>query len=319
MGAVTATVRGEGPWRTSVHAVAVDADPDTVFGLLSDVRRWPWIFGPTVHADYLERDGATERLRIWATAGERVRGWTSVRTRDTARRRISFQQSRPPAPVAAMTGEWRVAPSGPGTRVELRHEFRAVADSPADLDRITEAVDRNSTAELGALAAAAGIDPDELLVDFTDTVELPGPAAAAYALLRDAGAWPALLPHVRRVRLREEDEGVQWLEMDTAHGDEAPHTTVSVRLCLPPDLIVYKQLTRPAFMAAHTGSWRLAREGGRLLAHARHTVLLDRAAALAALGGAGSLAQARARVRAALGGNSRATLERIAQAAGSAV
>jgi aromatase len=296
--------------RTTDHSITVAAPAREVYALIEDVLRWPVIFGPTVHVERLDSAGNEERLRIWAFAGEGVRSWESRRRLDPEGLRVEFGQATPPYPVATMGGEWRVSegPDG-GALVEFGHSFTAVGDDPSTLDRIEEVVDRNSRAELESLRVAAELRHrlGDLVVSFSDDVPIEGTQEVMYDVLARAEAWPKILPHVSRLDLREEDDGVQFMEMDTREGGgEDVHTTRSVRVCLPPDRIVYKQIGLPDFLTAHVGEWSL-REGphGGV---ASHTVILKEEAITRLLGPDGSVQDARRLVREAIGANSRMTL-----------
>jgi aromatase len=176
---------------------------------------------------------------------------------------------------------------------------------------VVEALDANSAEELAAVARVAelGVPLDEICVDFTDTVEVPGPPENAYAFIDRADRWPDLLPHVARVDLREDGSGAQHLAMDTVTADGSAHTTSSVRLCFPHDRIVYKQLVPPALLLGHAGSWHFAAgDHGVTVVAARHQIAVDPAAVAGVLGAGTTLAAARDHARRALGANSRATL-----------
>ncbi|MFF0880708.1 aromatase/cyclase [Micromonospora aurantiaca (nom. illeg.)] len=290
------------------HRVTVAAPVAVIYDLVADVGCWPVVFPPTVHAEQIERSGDGERIRIWATANDEVKNWTSRRILDRAARSITFRQDRPAHPVAAMSGEWRFEPAGPDkTVVRLLHTYRAVDDDPGHLDWIRRAVDRNSEAELSALAAAAGRD-DELLLSFEDAVSINGRAADAYTVIDEAGLWPQRLPHVARVVLDERVRGVQSLAMDTRTADGSVHTTVSIRICLPPDRIVYKQLQTPKLMSAHTGFWSFREHNGDTEMVAGHTVVINESAIAGVLGEDATVADARSYIRAALGRNSGTTM-----------
>ncbi|MEU3353826.1 SRPBCC family protein [Streptomyces sp. NPDC037389] len=296
--------------RKTEHTVTVAAPAGTVFGLIENVADWPHVFPPTLHVEHLERGGAEERIRIWATANEEVKDWTSRRTPDRAGLRIRFRQEVSRHPVAAMGGEWRVEPlPGGGCRVRLTHDFRAVDDGPEHLAWIERAVDRNSEAELAALKAAAE-RPGGAGAAFTfeDTVRVDAPADDVHAFLLAAGEWEERLPHVSRVVLKEDAPGVQLLEMDTRAADGSTHTTSSVRICLPGRRIVYKQRRTPALLAAHTGRWTVEETPAGALVTSRHTVVVDPSAVVPVLGPGATAEDARAFVRQALGHNSTTTM-----------
>ncbi|MEV3932791.1 MULTISPECIES: aromatase/cyclase [unclassified Streptomyces] len=308
--------RAGDPTRVDVeHTVAVPAAPAVVFDLLADVEKWPLIFPPTVHARFLERapdGGGPERLQLWATANGGVRTWTSRRLVDPARRRISFGQDRPKAPIAAMGGEWTVRSAGAGSEVVLAHSYAAVGDDADTLGWLEKAVDGNSRAELASLAEAAREKEAGMDTSFTfrDSLHIEGTAAAAHAFLDRAEHWVERLPHVARVELTEPAPGVQVLEMDTRTSDGSSHTTRSVRICQAPRSIHYKQLITPALLRVHTGSWLLTEDARGVTAVAEHSVVLETAAVTRVLGPDATVQQARTFVREALGRNSSATLRR---------
>jgi aromatase len=188
------------------------------------------------------------------------------------------------------------------------HTFRAVDDDPEHLDWIGRAVDHNSTAELAALAEAAVRDP-ELVLSFEDRVRIDGSAEEAYDFIHDAKQWPRRLPHVAAVDLDERTVNVQRLGMDTRTADGATHTTTSIRICLPPDRIVYKQLETPKLMSVHTGHWTFKEHNGGSELAAGHTVVIDPAAVAGVLGPDATVADARKYIRNALGRNSGTTMQ----------
>ncbi|MER6365542.1 aromatase/cyclase [Kitasatospora sp. NPDC001527] len=294
------------------HTITVAAPAKAVYDLVADVTAWPQVFGPTVHAERLGLADGQERIRLWAFANGEVRNWTSLRQLDPAGLGVSFRQERSSSPVAAMGGAWRLTEQADGTTlVELDHYWRAVDEDDEQAVRwIERACDRNSTAELAALRAAAelGDTAGELSFSFEDTEEMPGAdAAAVYAFLHRSDLWPQRLPHVSRLDLTEDEDGVQTMEMDTLAADGSVHTTKSVRLCFP-DRIVYKQTGLPPVMTAHTGQWLFTPVEGGVRVTSRHSVVLDPAALAAAFGPDTDYAQARTTVRDALGINSRTTL-----------
>ncbi|MFB7939394.1 aromatase/cyclase [Streptomyces sp. NPDC056049] len=305
---------------TTEHTIAVDAPPSAVFALVADVTLWPQVFGPTVHVEVLEEDGAEQLLRIWALAHGQVRSWTSRRILDERAGTVSFRQVVSAAPVASMGGEWRIGPDDHGgSRVVLLHDYRAVDDDPAAVRLIGDAVDHNSRSELDALRRCAEAAPDgELRFTFSDSVDIAGDAADVFAFLDRADLWPRRLPHVARLALVEPEPGIQQMDMDTRAADGSTHTTRSVRVCFAErNLIVYKQLLTPPVMSGHTGRWVIeslpvpAGSGDvtpTVRATSWHTVTLDPEGVRKALGPQGSLAEARALVRKALGTNSSHTL-----------
>ncbi|MER5382897.1 aromatase/cyclase [Streptomyces sp. NPDC002688] len=301
--------------RETEHEIDVQAPAASVYALITDVGRWPETFPPTVHAEVVERDGDTELIRLWATANNAAKTWTSRRVHDPDRLSVTFRQERSQHPVGGMGGSWVVEPrSATSCRVRLLHDFYAATDEAADLDWISAAVDRNSVSELRALkdsAEAAG--PAELFT-FEDTVTVEASGKDVYAFLNEAQLWQERLPHVARVSLQEDEPGLQILEMDTRTKDGSTHTTRSVRVCKAATAIVYKQIVLPALMTLHTGRWLIEdRDGGGVSVTSRHTVRINTDNITRVLGADATADSARDFVRTALSGNSLATL-RLAKA-----
>jgi aromatase len=294
------------------HEITIGTSADTVYGLIADVTKWPQVFPPTVHVEYIERGDSTERIQIWATANGTAKTWISRRDLDPNRLRIDFRQERSQPPVGGMGGAWIIEPiSAEQCRVRLLHDYRAVDDDPQKLAWIDAAVDRNSKSELAALKANAELDADapDLLLSFEDTVRINGKAKDVYDFINDAQLWSERLPHVAQVSLEEDTPGLQLLEMDTLTRDGSTHTTKSVRVCLPSKKIVYKQIKVPALMTMHTGHWLInEQDDGGLAVTSRHTVRINDENITSVLGDTAKLGDAREFVRTALSANSLATL-----------
>lgn len=293
------------------HEITVGAPAPAVYRLLAEVVNWPRVFPPTIHVDQVERSGDKERIRIWATAGDGAKNWTSRRTLDPDGLRITFRQEISAPPVAAMGGVWIIEPLGQQRcRVRLLHDYRAVDDDPAGLVWIDEAVDRNSRSELAALrtnveAAHAAAD---LTFSFTDSVTVTGAAKDLFDFVNEADRWAERLPHVASVRLTEDTPGLQALEMDTRAKDGSTHTTKSYRVTFPHHHIAYKQVTLPALLTLHTGIWTFEETTDGTVASSQHTVTLNTDNIAAVLGPEVTADDARKYVHGALSTNSLATL-----------
>lgn len=298
--------------RTVEHEIRVQAGADAVYRLIADVANWPQIFPPSVHVEHLERGDRQERIQIWATANGEAKTWQSRRVLDPAARRVEFRQEVSQPPVAAMAGTWIIEDAGQGaSRVRLLHEFRAVDDEPDKLEWIDRAVDTNSTAELAALKVNAELATGDsgLLFTFDDTVHIDGSAKDLYEFINQAQLWEQRLPHVARVSLREDSPGLQLLEMDTRAKDGSVHTTSSVRVCLPYEKIVYKQIVLPALMTLHTGQWLFEEQDSGVAVTSRHTVAINEANIARVLGADATVADTRDYLHTALSTNSLATLQ----------
>lgn len=293
------------------HEITVAAPAADVYRLIAEVENWPRIFPPTIHVDVVERTGAEERIRIWATAGGAAKNWTSRRTLDPEGLRIRFRQEVSTPPVAAMGGTWIIEPlTAGGSRIRLLHDYRAVDDDPEGLKWIDEAVDRNSRSELAALKTNVELAhaAEELTFSFEDSVRIQGAAKDSFDFVNEAGLWVERLPHVASVRFTEDTPGLQTLEMDTRAKDGSVHTTKSYRVTFPHQKIAYKQVTLPALMTLHTGCWTFAETDGGVTAASQHTVVLNTANIAKILGAEATVEDARAYVHGALSANSRATL-----------
>ncbi|MFF4501942.1 aromatase/cyclase [Streptomyces sp. NPDC001401] len=297
--------------REVAHEITVSAPADVVYRLLAEVENWPRIFPPTIHVDHVERGDREERIRIWATANGEAKNWTSRRTLDPEARRITFRQEVSAPPVAAMGGTWIIeALSTSRSRVRLLHDYRAVDDDPEGLKWIDEAVDRNSRSELAALKENVELAyaAEDVTFSFEDTVLVDGTAKDVYDFINEAHLWGERLPHVATVRLTEETPGLQTLEMDTRAKDGSTHTTKSYRVTFPHHRIAYKQVTLPALMTLHTGTWTFTETPDGVRATSQHTVTLNTANIERILGPDATVADARSYVHDALSTNSLATL-----------
>ncbi|MEE4496351.1 aromatase/cyclase [Streptomyces sp. NPDC050529] len=293
------------------HEITVGAPASAVYRLLAEVVNWPRIFPPTIHVDQVEQSGDKERIRIWATAGDEAKSWTSRRTLDPDGLRITFRQEISAPPVAAMGGAWIIEPLGEQqSRVRLLHDYRSVDDDPAGLAWIDEAVDRNSRSELAALSTnvEAAHAAAELTFSFTDNVTVTGAAKDLYDFVNEADRWAERLPHVASARLTEDTPGLQALEMDTRAKDGSTHTTKSYRVTFPHHRIAYKQVTLPALLTLHTGIWTFEETTEGTVASSQHTVTLNTDNIAAVLGPEATADDARKYVHTALSTNSLATL-----------
>ncbi|WP_243788665.1 aromatase/cyclase [Saccharopolyspora gloriosae] len=303
------------PHRTE-HRLVVAAPADRLYALVAGVQRWPAVFAPNLHVHHLHRTPHQERFRIWALLNGTVRNWTSRRELDPRGLRVTFEQEVSSPPIASMGGEWSMRQlSGSRTELLLLHHFTAVDDDPSTIDWINRAVDANSKRELEALrdVAERGADLNDVVFSFEDSLRCAGRAADCYEFVHRADLWDHRLPHVSRVRLDEDDEGVQQLEMDTTTEDGGTHTTRSYRVCSAPSWIGYKQTVLPALLTGHSGLWTFSEDAGTTTMTARHTVAIKTDVISDVLGPGRSVADARTFLRSALGANSLTTLTRAAE------
>src|SRR5947207_745393 len=138
------------PFRMT-HSILIRKDPQTVYGMITDVAKWPEIFPPCRAASLVSRQGDSMTIEITAQVGDGVRTWQSRRTLDVAAMKVGFEQVKSFAPIRSMTGYWEVRPErGVGCTVVLVHDFVVGPDgerfhsAEAAEEWIRETCDRNS-------------------------------------------------------------------------------------------------------------------------------------------------------------------------------
>jgi C7-C12 aromatase (ARO/CYC) len=292
------------------HEVAVAAPADAVFALITDVDQWPQFFTSFVYAQRGSDPEATDRVRCWGVAGtSSIRAWTARRFIDRPGLRMRFDNTPPPPGAAASTGEWIVRPAGDeACHVVLRHRIQPAGDAlpAAVLDKFGE-MSRSQLDELKS-AAERRKQLEELTVSWEDTLFIAGDVTDAWAILYEADRWPERIPHVSAIDMTEDVPNIQFFDMHTSTPDGSTHTTRSVRVCLPHEMIAYKQLVRPPLLEAHTGHWRFTEIPEGVIAGARHTVTL-KPSALDFLGPDTTVVAARRYARRVLSANSMKNLQ----------
>ncbi|MFD9908757.1 aromatase/cyclase [Streptomyces sp. NPDC059063] len=291
------------------HGVTIDAACETAFELVADVERWPQFHLPAVHAHVAHSNEKGDLVQHWSLAGDSaVRTWRTVRRTDRPGRRITFSYMDVEPPATEIRGEWVFTELAQDrTRVELRHHVVAPAD--ADLGPLLDRLGQDSKEHLETLrdTAERRAELDELVLSFTDPLFIAGSIEDAYDYLYRADLWPERIPHVVGLDMTEEVPNVQFFDMDTKAPDGSIHTVRSVRICLPPNLIVYKQISVPPMLDAHTGHWRFIETPEGVIAEARHTSTIKRSA-LSLLGAGTTVPGARRFLRRLLSSNSMSNL-----------
>ncbi|WP_278261638.1 aromatase/cyclase [Nocardia sp. AG03] len=293
------------------HVIEIAAPAATVYAALHAVTNWPNLFPPTVHAEVLEHDADGEHIRLWATANDTLKSWTSRRTFDTGRRHITFAQVVSASPVAAMRGKWAVQViDAERSRVVLSHSY-SPDETPGAREWIEAAVETNSTRELASLKSSveAQVQRPTATVTFADSLWIAAPPAKIREFIDRADQWARRLPHVDAVTLTEPAPGHQFLELTTRTADGDAHTTASWRVVLESGDIVYKQTQLPGLLSLHRGRWSFAPDGTGTLATSQHTVTIIEEAIEPILGAGKTIEDATEFIRTALGRNSLATLE----------
>jgi C7-C12 aromatase (ARO/CYC) len=310
------------------YSVLAQAPAQVVFDTYVRAERWPQLFTNVVHTEYVSRADDQDAVEIWALQGENaVRHWVSRRTVDASGLRVAFTNDPAPAPLAEAGGEWAFVPRPDGTtKVVIRHEFSLVEGADIPPERIAKEFGKHSVRQLEELKAAAERAQElvDLVVDFEDPLFVGGSAQDAWVMLYEADKWPERLSHVKALTMTEDFDrsgsaasgathdpdrspSIQFFDMDTTTSDGRPHTTRSVRICLPHRKIVYKQVQPPPLLEVHTGHWSFTPTREGVIVGARHTVTI-RPRMLHLLGDGTTIDDARRYLRRVLSTNSMTNL-----------
>lgn len=290
------------------RSIEIDARPEAVYGLVEDVGSWPQWQAPVVHVERRFVDATHDEAEIWALrGGENVRHWTARRTLDPVGFSVSFHNGPEPGPITDAGGAWRVAARDGGAVLTVRHEFSC--SDAAVAESVAAGIDTHSGAQLARFKEVAEDQQEfeRLTIGFEDPLFIGGTAEDSYELLYRADEWPDRFPHVTRIDMTEDGNGIQFFDMDTVTPDGRAHTTRSVRICFPHHKIVYKQISLAPLLTAHTGHWLFTETPEGTVASARHTATIN-PAALELLSPGATVADARAYLRRALSANSVANL-----------
>ncbi|WP_329016530.1 SRPBCC family protein [Micromonospora rifamycinica] len=295
---------------TVQHTVPVTAPAPLVFDLLADLGSWPHFHGPSVHAEPIGVDGHGQRFRHWWVIDDHtVRTWEASWQFAREQLRIGYEFAPHQPGAAGVRGSWTVHPSS-DTTAQVRWEQTVVGEGSHD----AAGAEREMRELLDAVRSAAEHDEErrDLVVDFEDPLFVAGPVEAAYEYLYEADKWPERIPHVSRLVLEEKVPNIQFFDMDTHTPDGSPHTTRSVRICLPNHRILYKQIHLPKLLDGHTGHWSFTPTREGFILGARHTAVI-KPSALSILGPDTTVLDARRYLRRVLSANSMSNL-RLAKA-----
>jgi ribosome-associated toxin RatA of RatAB toxin-antitoxin module len=298
-------------FHTKTQSAVIEAPSETAFEIVSELKHWPQFFPPAVYAE--AEDEAGEVVRRWALDGDTVHHWISRRQIDRLGLRIVAEQNECEEPLASIRTEWSFKPQHAGACLaELTLDVGVEGDSP---EATEAAVSRLGHAEklLGRVKATAERwdELQQLVVSFEDPLFIAGKTADVYDFLYEADKWPERVPHVTALSMTEDQPGIQFFDMDTVTPEGRAHTTRSVRVCRPRK-IIYKQISLPGLLDAHTGHWLFTESPEGVTVTARHTATI-KPSALNLLGENTTVADARRYLRRVLSTNSLQTL-RHAQA-----
>jgi C7-C12 aromatase (ARO/CYC) len=283
--------------------------------LVEDVVGWTQLYSPAVHAEYVERNGDDDLIQHWSVVDEHtVRTWRVRRWSHPDGDRISFVHEPAKPPMRDIRGDWTFVSEagGSATLVRMRHEFELIEEAADRAAELAAAIQRNSNEYLAALkyAAQRRAELAQLILSFEDSLFIAGSIKDAYDYIYQANKWPERIPQVSRLVLEENKPNIQFFDMDTVTPDGATHTMRSVRICLPPNKIVYKQIHPPTLLDAHTGHWLFTEVPEGVIASARRTVTI-KPSALSALGAGTTVRDARNYLRRVLSADSMANLHLV--------
>ncbi len=292
-------------------SIVAKASADVAFELVEDIVRWPQFFSHVVHIERTPVGRHDDLVDIWALRGEdMVHHWKARRTVDRSTMTITTTRESAEPPFIDFGAAWTFeALATDEVRITLRHDYTLRPDTRATPADVAKEMEKHAARQLEELKSAAErIDElRHLVVDFEDPLFVCGEVEDAYEVLYRCDLWPERLSHVARLELTESTPNIQFFDMDTTTSDGRPHTTRSVRVCLPYGLIVYKQIKTPPLLEVHTGHWRFTPTSEGLIVGARHTVTIN-PARLSLLGPDTTIQDARRYLRRVLSANSMTNL-----------
>jgi aromatase len=310
---------------TTVHQLEIASAAQRAYELCTDVMRWPERFTPCQWVRMQEETPTYQRFEICALANGIPMTWVSQRELERDRLEVRFHVLRPIPLLEHMEGVWRFFPTRLGTLVTLEHRYRIKeevaglvpgVESMADAEAfMRKSLDENSGHELAAYrdVLEAQDHADALELSFAESRLMQAAPDRVYAALQEARVWPALLPHCRGVEMRYDDGTHQEFVM-TVDVRGAPERIRTIRRCTPHRAIEYFQPEPPPVLAAHHGAWWVEPQDGGSRVVSWHRVRLNPDGSRRVWGEI-PVSEALARVRDAINGNSRSTMEAIARQA----
>jgi aromatase len=296
------------------HKIEIACSADAAYSLCCDVGRWPDVFPPCIDAVVLAESERSQHIRLIAKANDTVMIWESLRELNRPARTIAFKQARPSPLVTHMRGGWSVTATAAGCEVELTHEFEikddvhdlvpGVATSADAREFMLRTIETNSTKELAALKST--LERAKFYHEFSAALVIPRASkAAVYRLLADLRLWPWLLPHCDSIEMLYDDQKHQEFRMEVRVGDG--HESIRSIRMLGEDRIDYFQPAPPPALSEHIGWWTVREVEGGVEVVSWHGVVLAPGYWLAI-----PIAEAKAKVEAAINANSVATMRAIA-------
>jgi hypothetical protein len=144
------------------------------------------------------------------------------------------------------------------------------------------------------------------MLTVTDRHTIRAGLSAVFRCVWDAGLWPKITSHVKRVSFLESTDRSQKMLM-TVVANGAEHTVESVREAEPDRHVRYTQTRPPAFLKTHDGEWHFSVVPEGVRVDLIHRAVVDYDKALAALN-VGSAAEADRLISSTLKANGSRTL-----------
>lgn len=189
------------------HQVTCDVPASRVYELVRDSSRWPVLLEPCEKVRVLESGADFELIEISASVGGELMTWQSRRRFTPAAYGVDADIIQPMKLIKAMTTTWRVVELDSQQSVLLlEHSYDlcddvtnqvAGVETAADAaDFISQAIDANSSVELGSMKQAAErARPETGQRDYhlRHSVICAAPADAVYELIRYTARWPRVI------------------------------------------------------------------------------------------------------------------------------
>ena len=304
------------------HSVICHASADSIYAIVSDVRRWVGLFEITCEAVIVGQGENFELSRITALINGVETTWITHRRFLREIHGVDFEIMTPMPLIDYMHGHWRVIElDAQSCLVSVEHKFaikpdveglvEGVSTRQEALDYMLKAIHSNAWRDLDHIKSYVereeGEEADPLAHSFSAEKIIAAPIADVYALLKNVQNWPDLLPHCQAVDMRYNEGGHQEfvMEVTTPHGNE--HFR-SIRICDDAaQSIQYFQPEPPDVLTFHSGNWILqaTSEGTHVLGTHKVVLAPD---AFAKVFGEGSLDEYKQKLAKAIENNSMTTL-----------
>jgi|GEM_PF-1953965 len=280
--------------RSSAHSIICRAPAESVYSIIRDVANWPKIFESCTAATSVERQGASELVRIEALQEGKTVSWNTQRRYFDEIFRVDFNLPVPMPFLESMKGQWRVVPLGPQRCIlivnriyRLLSDVRGIRDGIETLSQASALVEKfigeNAQAEMHAIRAFVE-GKDQAVTTFKQSYTVPYSPDEVYALLARVAEWPQVLPHCEAVEVLYDDGQNQEFLM-TVRTPRGQEVFRSIRRCNEQDLsIFYFQPKPPRVLRSHQGTWVIKSAPNGAEITSQHSITIDPEACLSVFG-----------------------------------